>query len=1147
MSVPLDDVRFAYQPLVNVRIGGVVGVEALACPPSGDLDELFGRAERDGLLAEVDARLAANAVADFAGHGTLLPLHLNVLASTVADAPERMDAVRKALCDAGRLEHEVTLEISPPVSGLGERLVASVNALRDFGFRIALDRVGGGEVPLELVADLRPDVVKLDRRLVQLLPERLHRLTVLDSVRQVCEATSTRVVVQGVDRQEHLALLRHHGIALGQGNLLAPTTWRPPENSWTSSTWVDTGDPAVPVIETRSAAGPLVTDYITPATMLPIDVSTDEVRQTFTDGPEITCVVLVDADGRPQQTITRNRFLLGVAGPYGHALHVRKPAARLADEPRSVTTSTTALEALDLLTRSGHERLDGDAVVVDEAGRCLGIVPAEALIRGMAEFNVEEAASLNPLTRLPGSDSLAREVARRIDRGGEFTLSWLDVDDFQTVNEKFGFAAGDELIRGIGRVLGDAAAQLPSVRIAHPGRDDFLAVGQLEDLRTLARKVFDTPHEAGGMPVTVSLATLVCSPAIRSYAEASRRLAPLKRFVKNLRGDSWVLSRPGTEQIEILRGRNEDGNLPSDGGGAEADRQPSDEAGDSSGDGVAARPGQRPAELLAVGPVATGVFDEAERLVHANASLCALLGYELDQLRGMSTWDLAHPQDALGASRRPVAGAREQAVSQRMLVRSDGRPLHCELHSALSVQDDGSQFWVVAFQDVTRWHQLAEDLRHRATHDHLTGLPNRATAKEQLNDLLGKADPESVGVALCDVDNFKRVNDSLGHDAGDDLLVALARRLEAELPLSCTPAKLSGDEFLITCADVGGVGGIESLASIVSSLMRTSMPLHGQLVRVSASVGAAVPTRSATSADDLLRVVDAAMLQAKRRGPGRVSLAGPGRVTSADRQLRLEREFRDALHGDRLGLHYEPILKRDGTLVAVEALVRWHHPDRGLLTPEVFLPAAEQGDLLRDLDSWVLSTALREAGSWREQGDCAAGIAVDLFGLAPDRPEFVENVAAIIDGSSISDHRVVLEVAETSLLDLQSPARSALARLAESGVRFAVDDFGGGYSSPARLKDLPARIVKIDSSLVAAVSTDVSSRAVTQAIVTVAHATGRSCVAQGVETEAQFRVLGELGVDAYQGGLLSPPLAPHELRTVVERGSLPVPNPSYRG
>ncbi|CAM04153.1 EAL domain-containing protein [Saccharopolyspora erythraea] len=281
MSVPLGDVRFAYQPLINVRIGGVVGVEALACPPSGDLDELFRRAERDGMLAEVDARLAANAVADFAGHGTPLPLHLNVLASTVADAPERMDAVRKALRDAGRLEQEVTLEISPPLSGLGERLPAGVNTLRDFGFRIALDRVGGGEVPLELVADLRPDVVKLDRRVLQLLPERLHRLTILDSVRQICEATGARVVVEGVDSQEHLALLRHHGVALGQGNLLAPAVRRPPENSWASSAWVDTRDPAVPAIATRSAAGPLVTDFITPATMLPIDVSTDEVRQTF--------------------------------------------------------------------------------------------------------------------------------------------------------------------------------------------------------------------------------------------------------------------------------------------------------------------------------------------------------------------------------------------------------------------------------------------------------------------------------------------------------------------------------------------------------------------------------------------------------------------------------------------------------------------------------------------------------------------------------------------------------------------------------------------------------------------------------------------------------------------------------------------------
>jgi diguanylate cyclase (GGDEF)-like protein/PAS domain S-box-containing protein len=1140
VAVPLHDVLVAFQPLINVRIGGVVAVEAVASSPSGDLDELFREAQRDGLLADVDAQVAAHAVTAYAGHGIGLPLHLNVLASTVANAPERMGVVRTALREAGRREQEVTLEINPPVSGWGERLLSGAHSLRDCGFRIALDHVGGGEVPLELVADLRPDVVKLDRRLWQQVPERLHRLTFLDSVRHVCEATNARVVADGVDEQDHLALLRHHGVALGQGNLLAPVDQRPPENSWTSTTRLDASDPSVPAVEPR-AAGPLVAEFIMPATMLPADVSADEVHQMFVSCPEITCIVLVDSNGRPQQTIDRNRFLLGVTGPYGYALHARKPAARLADEPRVVTTSTTALEALDLITRSSNDRFNEDAVVVDETGRCLGVVPAGTLIRGMTECKVEEAASLNPLTRLPGSDSLAREFARRIDHGDEFTLSWWDVNKFQAVNEKVGFAAGDHLIRSIGQSLSDAAAPLPSVRIAHPGRDDFLVLAPFEDLLALAKRVFDAQHEAHGMPITLSLATLVCSSTIRSYDEASRRLAPLKRFAKTLRGDSWVLSHPGTERIDILRGAHEGSGLPSGDGESERDQQPPLPGDDDTG---GARPRRRPAELVAEAPAGIGVFDESERLVHANASLCSMLGYELSQLRGMSTWDLQHPQDAVSASRKPLTGQQEQAVSQRLLVRSDGRPVHCELHSALSVQDDGSQFWVVAFQDITRWHHRVEDLQRQATHDHLTGLPHRAAAKEHLNEVLGKTDPETVAVALCDIDHFKRINDSLGHGAGDDLLIALARCLEAELPPSCTPAKLPGDRFLITCSDVGSVGGIGSLASTVSSLMRRSMPLHGQLIRVSASVGAAAPSRSTTSADDLLRVVDAAMFQAKRRGPGRVSLAGPDLVSPADRQLLLERELRDALHGDRLTLHYQPVVEQDGSLVAVEALVRWHHPDRGLLTPEAFLPAAEQGDLLRDLDSWVLTTALREAVNWGEPEGSAVGIAVNLVGFVPDRPELVENVSALISGSGISAHRVVLEVGESSLSNLPSLTRSAITRLTASGVRFAVDDFGSGYSSLAQLKDLPAQIIKTDSGLVSTVGTEVADRAIPQAVVAIARATGRSCIVQGVETEAQFRALRELGVGAYQGGLLSPPLPPHELRTVVDSGALPIPNTS---
>ncbi|WP_374108093.1 diguanylate cyclase domain-containing protein [Saccharopolyspora sp. 6V] len=221
-----------------------------------------------------------------------------------------------------------------------------------------------------------------------------------------------------------------------------------------------------------------------------------------------------------------------------------------------VTTATTAIEALSLVTRSDQYRMYDDAIVVDESGRCLGAVRAGHLIRGMADLKVEEAAALNPLTRLPGSDSIARDVGRRIAAGDVFAVSWLDIDEFKSVNDGAGFSAGDDLIRSIGRVLTDAATSLPSVRVGHVGGDDFLLVADLDDLVPLSELLLDPPREAGGVPVTLSLATLVCTQStVTGYDEASRLLAPLKHRAKDLTGSSWVMSRPGSDHVDVLRGK----------------------------------------------------------------------------------------------------------------------------------------------------------------------------------------------------------------------------------------------------------------------------------------------------------------------------------------------------------------------------------------------------------------------------------------------------------------------------------------------------------------------------------------------------------------------------------------------------------------
>ncbi|GAA0529871.1 PAS domain S-box-containing protein/diguanylate cyclase (GGDEF)-like protein [Saccharopolyspora erythraea NRRL 2338] len=561
------------------------------------------------------------------------------------------------------------------------------------------------------------------------------------------------------------------------------------------------------------------------------------------------------------------------------------------------------------------------------------------------------------------------------------------------------------------------------------------------------------------------------------------------------------------------------------------------------------RSSQRFTDLVAVTPVGIGLFDQAERLVDANDALCDLLGYRLDQLRGMTAQDMTHPdEDGMRlqtASHQGGRGSGRRKVPQRLLIRSDGEPVYCELHVALSVQDDGTRFWLVVFQDITERRRAAEALRYQATHDDLTGLPNRAAVKDLLGHLLGRADSaEGVAVLFCDIDNFKRVNDSLGHDAGDELLVALARRLEGGLPDGCTAARLSGDEFVIICRDIGTVGGVDQLATRVAGLLRTAVPVHGQLIRVSASIGAAVPNGSGAGGEDLLRFADAAMFEAKRRGAGKVSLASPALMASADRQLHLEGQLRDALNNDGLTLYYQPVVSSDGSIVTAEALVRWPHPDRGLLSPDAFLPVAEQGDLLRELDRWVLRTALKEAASWPSSNGRQVGVAVNLAGLVPGGPDFVDTVADVVADVGIDWHRVILELVETALVDLPSRTRHAMGELVQRGVRFAVDDFGTGYSSLARLKDLPAQIIKVDRRFVSGVGGDASDFAVARAVVDMARAMGRQCVAEGVETATQFHVLCGVGVDAYQGWLFSRPIPAREFRTILSMGPLHVPRSS---
>jgi diguanylate cyclase (GGDEF)-like protein len=575
---------------------------------------------------------------------------------------------------------------------------------------------------------------------------------------------------------------------------------------------------------------------------------------------------------------------------------------------------------------------------------------------------------------------------------------------------------------------------------------------------------------------------------------------------------------------------------------------------------------QRYLDLVSIAPVGVGVFNRTGHMVDANGALCALLGVSGERLRGVSVRSLAADPTPSGPDNNGAGGPESDAggedlaflrrprpggpsgyrVPQYPIRRADGTSVWCELSVTVSIGDDGRPFWLVVFTDISERRRAADVLRMSGTHDELTRLPNRSTVTARLERLLAGPDRHKIAVLCCDLDDFKRVNTALGHAAGDQVLIMLAARLQRELPVGCSPARLSGDEFVVVCDDVLAFGGVPKLAETVSALLRGPVEVDGQPVRVSAAIGVATPADGdgrvgVTSAEDLLRFADAAMYDAKGRGAGQLGFVTAETATSANNQLRLEDELREAIASDRLTLHYQPVVGADGTIRSAEALIRWSHPERGMLSPGEFIPVAERGGLLRELDKWVLRTATKEAAGWPAHNRRPVSVAVNLAGLLPGDDDFLPTVRTALAESGLNGDRLVLELVETSLVSLPQRTLAAMSELAGLGVRFAVDDFGTGYSSLSRIKELPAQIVKVDRTFVMGISSDPADFAVARAVVQMATAMGRYCVAEGVETAEQFHALRGLGVDAYQGWLFAKAMDPAVFRSMLAGPTLPTP------
>jgi diguanylate cyclase (GGDEF)-like protein/PAS domain S-box-containing protein len=542
-------------------------------------------------------------------------------------------------------------------------------------------------------------------------------------------------------------------------------------------------------------------------------------------------------------------------------------------------------------------------------------------------------------------------------------------------------------------------------------------------------------------------------------------------------------------------------------------------------------------------PVGVALVSMDGAILRTNRAFGSLVGRGPDDLVGVNLSAITHPEDTpLGLAERRLiaAGLSEGYQLEKRFVHTDGRAVWVQMHASCVRDSGGRPLYLIGHvQDVTEQRQMRDRLAHAAIHDPLTGLPNRVLFLDRLSMALSRAlrQRRQVAVAFLDLDHFKLVNDGLGHAVGDDLLRAVAERLTATVRPEDTVARFGGDEFTILCEGLSHQDEALAVSRRVLEALQRPFELEGSPVHVSASIGVAV-TDGSPSAGAVLRDADTAMYLAKEAGRGRIEIFDGKGHAAALENLHVINELHHALSADELRLYYQPIVDlRSGTVVGVEALVRWQHPARGLLVPDQFIRVAEECGLVVPVGAWVVGEACRQAAEWNRMavvaGRCPIEVNVNISPRQLSSPEFVGTVAAAVASAGIDPAAVCLEITEGMLMRDEHAAAEILGEVRSLGVRIGIDDFGTGYSSLSYLKHFPIDSLKVDRTFVEGLGEESDEAVIVGAIIALAHSLGLIAIAEGVETEAALAELQRLGCDRVQGFLLGRPQTPAALETLL--------------
>ena len=538
------------------------------------------------------------------------------------------------------------------------------------------------------------------------------------------------------------------------------------------------------------------------------------------------------------------------------------------------------------------------------------------------------------------------------------------------------------------------------------------------------------------------------------------------------------------------------------------------------------------------------------RYLRVNRALCGITGYPEHELLGKTFGEITHPDDVdddLDALHDLIESERYGYRTEKRYLHADGHPVWISLNVSPVYDSDGAISYLISqAEDISDRKESEERLTRQALHDSLTGLPNRTLFGDRVRMASNRRGAGGFAIVYLDLDGFKLVNDTLGHAAGDQVLIEVARRLERLLRAGDTLARLGGDEFALLCEEVGDQD-VKTIADRAIDAMAKPIELQGRTITQAASIGIALYSADGTPTepDEMLGDADLAMYRAKAAGKSRYAQFETWMRTGDSDQSGLERELREGIANGELTVHYQPEVDLiSGEITGAEALVRWRHPERGLLEPAQFLFAAESSDLIAELDDFVMREACFQAARWREKlpdGERFT-VSVNISERRLSDPGLSGKIAQAIADARLPAASLCLEIAERALMDRRAAALSAIPDLEALGIRLLIDDFGIAISSFGSLKRLPRlNAIKIDASFIAGLGRSREDSAGVAAIVGLAHGLGLTSTAEGIEREEQLRELQALHCDHGQGYYFARPQAPEalgELLTSARLGEL---------